>query len=94
MINSISVYKHTHRRQKQFRTTHPFFNEEFIYYDDGESITFSKPTIDYNGKTRNPSKLEQKKEDAYTFTLVTEIPSGVYTFDEDSNNDQMIIYYN
>jgi len=76
---------------KQINSKSNFFNSEIIYNVTDDEIIFEKPTLDYGKKTVTPQK---KKSGWWGFQIVAEnISEGKYYFDEDSTEDQIIIYY-
>lgn len=76
--NKISMY-----------TNHPFFSESVYSSFRNGVLVFKKPTIDYKGKLH---VMWKKGERAYEIVFYdTNIPIGEFEFDEDSNEDEMII---
>ncbi len=89
---SISVTKHTGVNQVHISSKSNFFDGYLIIKDDGESLTFTKPTIDYNGKMYKPKYY--KKAKTYITAIVSEIPLGKFDFDdEESTEDELVVYY-
>jgi len=52
-MDKINIYKGTRHNQRFIILNHKFFEigEDVIVKQDDDSIIFTKPTIDYNGKT-------------------------------------------
>jgi len=89
---SISVTKHTGINQVHISSKSNFFDGYLIIKDDGESLTFTKPTIDYNGKMYKPKFY--KKAQNYITAIVSEMPLGKFDFDdEESTEDELVVYY-
>ena len=89
---SISVTKHTGIHQVHISSKSNFFDGYLIIKDDGESLTFTKPTIDYNGKMYKPKFY--KNTQTYITAIVSEMPLGKFDFDdEESTEDELVAYY-
>lgn len=74
-----------------FTTKHKFFDDNLIIIDETDRIVFAKPGLDYRGKTR---AFYEKKGWFGINYFRSYIKPGKYYFDEeDSNEDQMVIYY-
>ena len=72
-------------------TKNSFFSEPVIVRLRENCIIFTKPTIDYQGKTH---KFTFDKISQYLRTqLKIDVKLGTYEFDEESNEDKMIIYF-
>jgi hypothetical protein len=72
----------------------PFFYSEIIVKINEDSIVFTKPTIDYYGKTIKPTKTS-KKYNWVTFKLYVEnMKEGKYIISEENNEDIIVIYFN
>jgi len=88
---SIYVTKHSSINQVHISSKSNFFDGYLIIKDDGESLTFTKPTIDYNGKMYKPTFY--KKAKTYITAIVSEMPLGKFDFDEESTEDELVAYY-
>jgi len=86
---SINISNHSINR-KNISTKSKFFNE-FIYKIYADRIEFSKPSLDTKGKIIKPSITDELW---YQFNIELDIPIGRYPFDEESNQDKIIIYFN
>ena len=76
--NTINVY-----------TNIDFFSTEVILTVHEDCIVFTKPTIDYRGETRSLHKIGN----GYSTSVPNKMPVNEYEFDEDSTEDEIIIYY-
>lgn len=88
--NSVLFYLIPSKTNKtSMYTNHPFFSTPvYSTFRDGV-FTFKKPTIDYKGELHT---IYKKGNRAYEIAFYdTDIPIGEFEFDEDSNEDQMII---
>jgi hypothetical protein len=74
-------------------SSNPFFYSEIIVKINEDSIVFTKPTIDYSGKTIKPTKTN-KKYKWVTFSLYAEnMKEGKYIISEENNEDIIVIYF-
>lgn len=98
-INGVSgsflrIYKHTHRRQKHLASNSNFFATDVKIAFDEYSIYFTKPTIDYRGKSY---KAKKDKGGVYHTAIVDEdelIDFGEFEFDADeSTEDCLVVNY-
>jgi hypothetical protein len=87
--NGISVTQGKRVSYVNIYSRSSFFNGYVLIKDDGESIVFRKPSIDYQGKVYSFSK----NTSGYYNSILANIPIGRYEFDEDSTEDELIIYY-
>ena len=90
--SSINIQKASHRRQVQVQSNSKFFSEDVLVSVDEESIRFTKPSLDYRGKTHKPKEL---KSGWYTFCIVAELPitKNLEFDDEESTEDELVVYY-
>lgn len=80
---SCNGYKKLYLRDK-------FFDDDLIVKEYHNKIVFTKPTIDYNGKTIHPSKAYS----TYYYTqLAIGIDPGKYPIDPDESNEDVIVVY-
>lgn len=91
---SINIQKGNRLNQRQIQSNSSFFtaNEDIIVRVDNERIYFSKPTIDYNGKTIKPKAI---KSGWVNFHIVADLPiTKKLEFDgEESTEDELVVYY-
>jgi len=89
---SISVTKHTGINQVHISSKSNFFDGYLIIKDDGEKLTFRKPSIDYRGKIYKPKYYKNSK--IFITAIVSEMPLGKFDFDvNESNEDELVVYY-
>lgn len=91
MKGFIKTSKGTYYGSICLRTDHPFFvvGEPIIVNETDDSIIFSKPTLDYIGNVYTP----QKSWNSVKFNIPADIEVHKrFYFDEDSTEDEMIIY--
>ena len=87
--------------QKMIQTTCDFFKDGdvIIHYDIHKNkITFTKPTIDYNGKLYKVSKYKTRPLGFRSYLSIgissEELPLGKFLFDkEESNEDCKVVYF-
>jgi hypothetical protein len=85
--DSITVSNGCQQTQKQIHSNSKWFTEEYYTLnDDGECLIISKCYMDI---PKNAHKF--KKNNA--FSLITEMPNGRFEFDEESTEDELVIYY-
>ena len=96
--NFLSVSDHTKINRIQINCKNSFFNHRLICEIDDCSISFTIATISDFKNVRKPSK---NKNGFYNLTLVVDIELDIdsierkrYYFDEESNEDTKIVYYN
>lgn len=78
-------YRHISTRSKWFDC------ESIIIKDCFDFISITKPSLDYRGKSYSITK----QNEWYHFSINMEFPVGKFEIDlEDSNEDELIIYYN
>ena len=91
---SISITKGRRENYWQIRSKSKFFtpNEDVIIKVDNEKITFSKPTIDYNGRTYKATPINNGW---VIFGIVADLPIlKKLEFDlDESNIDERVVYY-
>lgn len=89
VMGSISVTDW--RNRKHIRTKSNFFSEPIIIKITDEKIIFTKPSIDYAGKTISPTC---DKDGWFHFRINCELELKRLDFDVDeSNEDCMVVYY-
>jgi hypothetical protein len=92
IMGKISVTKNTGINQVHISSKSNFFDGYLIIKDNGESLTFTKPTLDYNGRMYKPKFY--KKTQTYVTAIVSEMPLGKFYFDdEESTEDKLVVYY-
>lgn len=93
--NLISFTPQANRCLLSGYTNHPFFKntEEVIVTHFHDRIEFTRPELDYIGKTR---KVTRKNDQNGSWVHVNSyaLQKGTYPFSEDSDEDCLIIYYN
>ena len=92
-LGSIIINSHNNRDGLRRVTTKSlFFKGEIIYKIAGGKITFLKPDIDYRGKSITAH--QDKKTKWFLTSIACDVPPGKYKFDEEeSNEDQLVMYY-
>lgn len=85
----LTFSKHTRNSCTHVYTKHRFFEDYFIYEVKQDCVIFKHVTIDYQGKVLKMSK----EADLYTGAVAAKIPYGNYEPSDESNEDQLIIYY-
>ena len=89
----IIVHKRKSDLSGKLITDLEMFKEEYLIVKDyGDSISIRIPTIDYQGKLKK-TYIHKPKEGFRAISLTSEIPSGKYKLNEDSNEDELIIDY-
>lgn len=91
----ISIMKGTRENQRAILSNSNFFipDEDIIVKVDHEKIIFTKPGIDYKGKTHKPKLIRSRW---IIFQIVANLPivkNLEFDLDE-SNIDKRIVYYN
>lgn len=88
----INIQKASKHYQRQIQSNSKFFNDDVLVKVDEETIRFTKPNLDYRGKTHKPKPL---KSGWYTFLIVAELPIiKNLNFDvEESTEDELVVYY-
>ncbi|HDY67384.1 MAG TPA: hypothetical protein ENH85_06320 [Candidatus Scalindua sp.] len=79
-----------------FSTKNDFFKtKELVVKIDDESIVFRKPTIDWVGPTHKTTKYNKSYEEWRNLVLYDDrLITGKFEIDdEDSDEDQVVIYY-
>lgn len=90
-MNFIYVNEGNRHRCRWFACNDPFFKDEIIVRVLSDKIVFSKPDISFQGKIHKTTQSDT----LYHFTTVCELSKGKYFFDEEeSNEDQKVIYFN
>ena len=94
-FNTISVSKAFRNRFVYLTTKNPFFKDKelYIYNVEDNCIVFTRPTIDYNGKTIKPTATNKKNKSWVSFGIKADIPTGKYEIDEDSDEDTVYLYF-
>lgn len=94
MQAQLTVYKAARWSQRTFFLKANLYEpkEEAIIKITDNKIIFTRPALDYTGKTYTVSKLK----DAFTFTVATaEVPVGTYYPNEDeSDRDKLVFNFN
>jgi len=87
-MEKINVYKHTKIGFKIIWSSSKWFDVDYyIIFDNGiDCLTFTKCYLEI------PKKAVKSRKGR--FDLRTDIPIGKYEFDEESDEDKLIIYYN
>ena len=79
----------------RFRTKHEFFNQSLLWHLDESYLILIPAGLD-DRKSNCITPRMEKHANQYVFGLNLEeihpIPNGDYTFDEDSTEDELIIY--
>ena len=88
---SIVVSKAQKNHQLHITSKSKWFEYDYILFKIKEDyISITKPNLDYRGKFQKPTK----QGDFYHLTITGELPLGKFEFDEDdSNEDELVIYY-
>lgn len=87
----LSVQNTNRAHIKQIQSKSKFFSEPIKYKVTESEIIFEKPTPMYNGRTVKPQKMQSGW---WSFQIVAEdVPMNKFAFDEDSNNECVIICY-
>ena len=93
ITGSIKIGSTGRNRIKWICSDSLFFNER-IYYKHNEAkglLIFGKPTLTFTGKTIKPYK---RSKNIFIFqAIIDNIPDGEYCFNEESNEDEIYIYY-
>ena len=91
--NTIIVYQHPVHTRADGRTKSDWFNvgEDIIIKEDHERVVFTRPNLDYRGKS---SKVRQESANIKAIAWSTNgIDCKQYEFDEEeSDEDKEIIY--
>lgn len=85
---SVSIYKGRADRYRAIYSGSSWFDgvEYFVFEDDGYCLVIKKCYMEIPKKAMKFTKHRN-------FQFVSEIPLGTYEFDEESNEDELIIYY-
>jgi len=94
--HSFVAYKHSGSNINaiDIHTKCDFFKDPVIVNIFEDRIQFTKPNIDYNYKLM---KFNKRKGIYHTIIshILDKMPAGEYVFDkEESNEDQIVIYFN
>ena len=88
----LTIYEHSHRRQKHLASNSIFFSDEVIIKVDEYSIYITKPSLDYKGKTYKT----HLKNGMYHTAIVDDerLECGEFKFDVDeSTEDCLVVNY-
>ena len=94
VIGSITISKGNNPKNIQVTSKSDFFSEPIVYKIEDGCIVLRHSTIDDNVKKVSPTL--DKRSNFYHFNIPfndEEIPLKKYDFDEDSNEDEVIVYY-
>lgn len=85
----------TIKKQKdryQISSAHPLFrNKEVVMLLNIDSIKFSKPRFDYNGKTYKPLTQYKNKAERFIYINIEWLPTGKFEIVEE--NEDILIYF-
>lgn len=87
-MNELRVYRSNYSNNLKITGKHPFFKEPIIVRIVDRTIEISHPTLDYMGKTYHPSKNKH----LYQFGITSELETGIYELDEESSNEDLLIF--
>jgi len=88
-FNSINVYKAPKANVRTVYSNNPLFEGYVVIKRFEGGLKFCRAEMDYRGKVQKFSL----SKGLYFGTIVSDIPLGRYNFDEDSNEDMLIIYF-
>jgi len=89
--NYIYIDDTVRTRIKIIRSKSDFFSSVIKYKVTDDCIIFEKPTSMYNGETIKPKK---DKSGWWRFQIeAEEVPMKKYDFEDESNEDSVIVYY-
>ena len=92
IIGTIGVCKGCRSHNMFLWSESEFFKDPIVWSIDGDYIVFRHATIDDRKGVLNPYFNKKKKR--YTFTInIEKLRLGMYNFDEDSNEDEIVIKY-
>ncbi len=86
---SISVYDGRKDRYRQIKSSSRWFNDAdyYVINDDGECLVIKKCYMEVPKNAQKFSKTNR-------FHFVSDLPKGTFCFDEEeSNEDELVIYY-
>ena len=91
-VSYINICKGTRYTQRTIQVKSRFFSTRVIVKVNHNCIRFTKPTLDYIGKTHKPVAT---KGNWRTFQIVAELPIIKHLeFDvEESTEDELVVYY-
>ena len=89
---SITVKALERGNQRQILSKSKWFNpkSDYVVKDNGEYLTISRPDLDYRSKTYKAIKLGSGW---IRLNILSEMPIGTFDFDEDSTEDELVVYY-
>jgi len=87
----LTIYEHTHRRQKHIASNSNFFSDEVKIKIDDYCIYITRPTLDYRGKT---FKAHMQKGLYHTAIVDERLECGKFEFDvNESTEDCLVVNY-
>lgn len=95
-MNHLQIYTAYNGKHRRIMVHPPFFvaNETYILKTIDGGIEFTRPTIDYNGKTLKATPQPPHKNQ-FAFQVSADFPLGKFIFDEhESTEDKVVIYFN
>ena len=87
---NFKILKGRDSRHKRVSTHHNFLSQNVIYWIEGNVLYFRHEKFEETKKSRKPTKYA----DSWTLVILdefSELESGEYEIDEDSNEDLLII---
>lgn len=91
--NTISIGKSTginHYNVRVILTRNDFFNRNILYKLEDNILTFKPTPAEYRGRSVRPRIMGKQ----YQFSIHgPDIPLGVFEIDEDSTEDELIVYF-
>ncbi len=88
---NINVTKATRVNHVNISTNITWFHDsQIIVRDDGEKLIFKKPTIAYKGRSYTTSPTQCGW---VCFSIKSEIPTGHYQISDESDEDNLVLYY-
>ena len=93
MQEYINIYKKASKNGKQVSVLHPFFRdkEDIVAHIFHDHITFTKPTLDYRGRTHKPCKADSDWLFFCIYDPNDYVPLGRLMISEDSTEDEIVI---
>ena len=96
MEGELNIYKHSSGLfYYRFRAKHDFFKQDLLWYLDDSYLIFKPAGLDDNKSNIIRPRIDKQCKQ-YVFGLNLEevhpVPNGIYVFDEDSTEDELIIY--
>ena len=88
-MNELRIYRNNYSNNLKVTSKNKFFKEPVIVRIVDRTIEITHPTLDYAGKIHYPNEFKY----FYSFGITSDIADGIYELDEESSNEDLLIFY-